>query len=62
MKDINKINRYKISTKISFNSRYYFANYCYAQSFRGAKQTKIYKHYINELNNCNIVSLQIEQF
>ena len=60
--DINKVNRYKISTKINFNSRYYFANWCYAKSFNGAKRTKIYKHYINELNNCKIVALQIEKF
>jgi hypothetical protein len=62
MKDINNINRYKISTKISFNSRYYFANWCYAQSIRGAKQTKTYKHYKKEFNDSKIVGLTIEQF
>jgi len=62
MQDINKINRYKISTKISFNGIYYFSSWCYAKSFKGAKRTKIYKHYINQLNNCNIVAIQIEKF
>lgn len=62
MTDINKINRYRINTKISHSSRYYFASWCYAKSFRGAKQTKVYKHYLNELDKCRIVGLQIEKF
>ena len=62
MKDINNINRYRINTKISFGSRYYFASWCYAKSIRGAKQTKIYKHYLQEFNASRIVGLEIEQF
>ncbi len=62
MKDINKINRYRINTKISFGNRYYFASWCYAKSLRGARQTKVYKHYKNELDKSRIVGLQIEKF
>ena len=59
---IKNKNRYKISTKINFNSRYYFTNWIYAKSFKGAKQTKIYKYYLNELNSSRIVGLQIELY
>jgi len=62
MQDINNINRYKISTKISPTSRYYFANWCYAKSIRGAKQTKVFKHYKEEFANSRIIGLQIEKF
>ena len=62
MKDINNINRYRINTKISHSGRYYFASWCYAKSLRGAKQTKIYKHYLNEFKTSKIVGLQIEEF
>ena len=62
MNDINKINRYRINTKISFGGRFYFASWCYAKSIRGARQTKTYKYYKNELNSSRIVGLQIEKF
>ena len=62
MKDINKLNRYRINTKTSFGSRFYFANWCYATSLRGARQTKVYKHYLNEFNKSRIKGLQIEKF
>ena len=55
-------NRYRINTKISFGSRYYFSAWCYAKSMRGAKQTKVFKHYLNELKTSKIVGLQIEEF
>jgi len=56
------MNRYRINTKISFSGRYYFAAFTYAKSIRGAKQTKVYKHYLNEFNASRIVGLQIEPF
>ncbi len=62
MKDINNINRYRINTKISHSGRFYFASWCYAKSLRGARQTKVFKHYKNELDKCRIVGLQIEKF
>jgi len=62
MNDINNINRYRINTKISHSGRYYFASWCYAKSFRGARQTKVYKYYLNELDKCRIVGLEIEKF
>ena len=62
MKDINNINRYRINTKISFGGRFYFAAWTYAKSFRGAKQTKVFKHYLNELDKSRIVGLEIERF
>ena len=62
MTDINKVNRYRINTKISFSSRYYFASWCYAKSIRGARQTKVYKHYLNEFKKSRIKGIQIEKF
>lgn len=62
MNDINNINRYRINTKISFSGRYYFASWCYAKSIRGARQTKVYKYYLNELDKSRIVGLEIEKF
>ncbi len=56
------MNRYKISTQISFGSRYYFAAFTYAKSMKGAKQTKVFKHYLNEFKTSKIVGLQIEPF
>jgi len=56
------MNRYRINTKISHSGRYYFASWCYAKSVRGAKQTKVYKHYLQEFNASRIVGLEIERF
>jgi len=62
MTDINNINRYRINTKISYGNRFYFASWCYAKSLRGAKQTKVYKYYLNEFKSGKIVGLELEQF
>ncbi len=54
--------RFRINTKVSYGNSYFFRCFVYAKSLRGAKQTKVYKHYLNELDKCRIVGLEIEEF
>ena len=54
--------RYKINTKVSFEHQYFFRCFVYAKSIRGAKQTKLYKHYLQEFNDGKLVGLEIEKF
>tara|TARA_S200002703_G_scaffold135369_1_gene124236 strand:+ start:1389 stop:1568 length:180 start_codon:yes stop_codon:yes gene_type:complete len=56
------LNRYKLNTKVSYGNGYFFRCFIYAKSIRGAKQTKLYKHYLQEFNDGKIVGLQIEEF
>ena len=56
------LNRYKINTKVSFGSQYFFRCFVYAKSIRGAKQTKLYKHYERQFDRGQLVGLEIERF
>ena len=56
------MNRYRINTKVTYGNEFFFRCFIYAKSIRGAKQTKIYKHYKQQFDNGQLVGLEIERF